>query len=99
MGDDEAYNVYDQPWNSSTAVASQIYKPTKTTKDNYDDAEALVNASKRFVLFLLMTERVFHRVFFVIRLDLNKNVDSKEQIVQHLEMVRCNFNVRKIHSV
>jgi SNW domain-containing protein 1 len=48
LGDDEAYNVYDQPWNSSTAVASQIYKPTKTTKDNYDDAEALVNASKRF---------------------------------------------------
>lgn len=48
LGDDEAYNVYDQPWNSSTAVASQIYKPAKTSKDNYDDAEAIVNASKRF---------------------------------------------------
>jgi hypothetical protein len=51
LGDDEAYNVYDQAWNSSTAVASQIYKPTKATKDNYDDTEALINASKRFVLF------------------------------------------------
>ncbi|CAF2768547.1 unnamed protein product [Rotaria sp. Silwood2] len=48
LGDDEAYNVYDQPWNSSTTVASQIYKPTKTTKDNFDDTEALINASKRF---------------------------------------------------
>ncbi|CAF1371835.1 unnamed protein product [Rotaria sp. Silwood1] len=25
LGDDESYNVYDQPWNSSTAVTSQIY--------------------------------------------------------------------------
>ena len=48
-GEEDAYNVYDQPWNSSTAVASQIYKPTKATKDNFDDAEALINASKRFV--------------------------------------------------
>lgn len=48
LGDDEAYNVYDQPWNSSTAVASQIYKPTKTTKDNFDDTEALIESSKRF---------------------------------------------------
>ncbi|CAF0749411.1 unnamed protein product [Adineta ricciae] len=48
LGDDEAYNVYDQAWNSSTAVASQIYKPTKTTKDNFDDTEALISASKRF---------------------------------------------------
>jgi hypothetical protein len=98
LGDDEAYNVYDQPWNSSTAVASQIYKPTKTNKDNYDDAEALVNASKRFVLFLLMIERILSCLFLFV-LDLNKNVASKEQIVQHLEMVRCNFNVKKIHSV
>jgi hypothetical protein len=52
LGDDEAYNVYDQAWNSSTAVASQIYKPTKTTKDNFEDTEALINASKRFVLLL-----------------------------------------------
>jgi hypothetical protein len=58
LGDDEAYNVYDQPWNSSTAVASQIYKPTKATKDNYDDTEALISASKRFVLFYLNIDRV-----------------------------------------
>ncbi|CAF4001970.1 unnamed protein product [Rotaria sordida] len=45
LGNDEAYNVYDQPWNSSTTIASQIYKPTK---DNFDDTEALINASKRF---------------------------------------------------
>ncbi|CAF1355947.1 unnamed protein product [Rotaria sordida] len=32
LGDDEAYNVYDQPWNSSATVVSQIYKPTKNNK-------------------------------------------------------------------
>lgn len=48
LGDEDAYNVYDQPWNSSTAVASQIYKPTKTTKDNFEDTEAFATASKRF---------------------------------------------------
>ncbi|CAF0841624.1 unnamed protein product [Adineta steineri] len=48
LGDDEAYNVYDQPWNSSTAVASQIYKPTKTSKDNFEDTEALATAATRF---------------------------------------------------
>ncbi|CAF4910772.1 unnamed protein product [Rotaria sp. Silwood1] len=48
LGDDEAYNIYDQPWNFSTTIASQIYKLTITTKDNFDDTEALINASKRF---------------------------------------------------
>ena len=29
-------------------MASQIYKPTKASKDNFDDTEALISASKRF---------------------------------------------------
>jgi hypothetical protein len=65
LGDEEAYNVYDQAWNSSSAVASQIYKPTKATKDNFDDAEALANASKRLVVVTieLLNDSVcfFHR--------------------------------------
>ncbi|CAF1566335.1 unnamed protein product, partial [Rotaria sordida] len=32
LSNDEAYNVYDQPWNSLTTIASQIYKPTKNNK-------------------------------------------------------------------
>jgi hypothetical protein len=96
LGDDEAYNVYDQPWNSSTAVASQIYKPTKTTKDNFEDTEALINASKRFVLFFLFIERILIVFFF---LDLNKNVALKELIEQHHVMVLSNSNVKKIHLV
>ncbi|CAF0787525.1 unnamed protein product [Adineta steineri] len=48
LSDDGANNVYDRPWNSSTAVASQIYKPSKTSEDNFEDTEALANATTRF---------------------------------------------------
>jgi len=48
LSDDEAYYVYDQPWNCSTAIVSQISKLTKTTKNNFYNTEALINASKRF---------------------------------------------------
>ncbi|CAF1199599.1 unnamed protein product [Adineta steineri] len=48
FNDDGANNVYDRPWNSSTAVASQIYKPSKTSKDKFEDTEALANATTRF---------------------------------------------------
>ncbi len=93
MGDDEAYNVYDQPWNSSTTVASQIYKPTKT-KDNYDGAEALVNASKRFVLFLLIVERVFIAYF---RLGSIKNMVLEILLKEFIEMGLFNLNVKAIY--
>jgi len=46
--DDEAYNVYDQAWGSSKAVASQIYKPSKAAKETFDDTESLISATKRF---------------------------------------------------
>jgi hypothetical protein len=96
LGDDEAYNVYDQAWNSSTAVASQIYKPTKTTKDNFEDTEALINASKRFVLFSFVKNFL---ILFNLILVSSKNVASKELIEQHHVMVLFNFNVKKIHLV
>ncbi len=64
MGDDEAYNVYDQPWNSSNAVASQIYKPARTAKENYDDTEALISASKRFVVSCLNIKGVLVNLYF-----------------------------------
>ncbi|CAF1471958.1 unnamed protein product [Adineta steineri] len=48
LSDDGANNVYDRPWNSSTAVAPQIYKPTKTSKDTFEDTEVLANATTRF---------------------------------------------------
>jgi hypothetical protein len=51
--------VYDQPWNSSTAVASQIYKPTK---NNFDDTDTLINASKRFVVFSPYLLNEFNRI-------------------------------------
>jgi hypothetical protein len=96
LGDDEAYNVYDQAWNSSTAVASQIYKPTKTTKDNFEDTEALINASKRFVLFSFVKNFL---ILFNLILVSSKNVASKELIEQHHVMVLFNFNGKKIHLV
>jgi len=97
LGDDEAYNVYDQAWNSSTAVASQIYKPTKTTKDNFEDTEALINASKRFVLFSFIVKNLL--ILFNLILVSSKNVASKELIGQHHVMVLFNFNGKKIHLV
>ncbi|CAF1312554.1 unnamed protein product [Didymodactylos carnosus] len=48
FGDDDDYRVYDQPWGSSTTVASQIYKPSKSAKDTLGDTEALITATKRF---------------------------------------------------
>jgi SNW domain-containing protein 1 len=64
LGDDESYNIYDQPWNSSIAVASQIYKPTRTATENYDDTEALISASKRFVVSCLNIKGVLINLDF-----------------------------------
>ncbi|XP_064245597.1 SNW domain-containing protein 1-like [Passer domesticus] len=49
-GEDEMYNVYDQPWRSGKDMAQNIYRPSKSMdKDMYgDDLEAQLK-TKRFV--------------------------------------------------
>lgn len=37
-GEDELYNVYDQPWRAGKDLAQNVYRPTKNAdKDTYDD--------------------------------------------------------------
>ncbi|XP_069494013.1 SNW domain-containing protein 1 isoform X1 [Ambystoma mexicanum] len=49
-GEDEVYNVYDQPWRGGKEVAQNIYRPSKNAdKDMYgDDLDTLMKTS-RFV--------------------------------------------------
>ncbi|KAM6255168.1 SNW domain-containing protein 1 [Spheniscus humboldti] len=49
-GEDEIYNVYDQPWRSGKDMAQNIYRPSKNVdKDMYgDDLEARIKTN-RFV--------------------------------------------------
>ncbi|NXK54898.1 SNW1 protein, partial [Chauna torquata] len=49
-GEDEIYNVYDQPWRSGKDMAQSIYRPSKNVdKDMYgDDLEARIKTN-RFV--------------------------------------------------
>ena len=48
FGEEDGYNVYDQPWRKSDAV-SAIYRPSKNIdKDIYaDDIESLIKSTKR----------------------------------------------------
>ncbi|XP_015273830.1 PREDICTED: SNW domain-containing protein 1 [Gekko japonicus] len=50
-GEDEIYNVYDQPWRSGKDMAQNIYRPSKNVdKDMYgDDLEARIKSTNRFV--------------------------------------------------
>ncbi|KAF7251519.1 SNW domain-containing protein 1 [Varanus komodoensis] len=50
-GEDEIYNVYDQPWRSGKDMAQNIYRPSKNVdKDMYgDDLEARIKTTNRFV--------------------------------------------------
>ena len=47
FGEDDAYNVYDQPWRKTDAVSS-MYRPSKNIdKDTYgDDIESLIKTSR-----------------------------------------------------
>lgn len=48
FGDDEAYNVYDQPWRKTDA-SSNIYRPSKNIdKDLYGDDLETIMKTKRF---------------------------------------------------
>ncbi|CAD5121714.1 DgyrCDS10198 [Dimorphilus gyrociliatus] len=50
FGDDDAYNVYNEPWNKNKNISKGIYVPSRNSdKDMYgDDYEKIVN-SNRFV--------------------------------------------------
>lgn len=60
FGDDEAYNVYDQPWRKDRDMANSIYRPSANLdKDVYgDDLEKLIQNSNRQVLLLLLDKWV-----------------------------------------
>ncbi len=47
FGEEDSYNVYDQPWRKTDAVSS-MYRPSKNIdKDNYgDDIETLMKNSR-----------------------------------------------------
>lgn len=49
-GEDEIYNVYDQPWRSGKDMAQNIYRPSKNVdKDMYgDDLEARIKTTNRY---------------------------------------------------
>ncbi|XP_032818825.1 SNW domain-containing protein 1 [Petromyzon marinus] len=49
-GEDETYNVFDQPWMSHKEVGNSIYRPTKEKDQYVDDVESLVKSGRdRFV--------------------------------------------------
>ncbi|KAM4663093.1 SNW domain-containing protein 1 [Discoglossus pictus] len=49
-GEDEVYNVYDQPWRSNKEMAQNIYRPSKNVdKDMYGDDLDTLMKTNRFV--------------------------------------------------
>ncbi|XP_069772120.1 SNW domain-containing protein 1 isoform X1 [Narcine bancroftii] len=49
-GDDELYNVYDQPWRAGKDMAQNVYRPTKNAdKDTYGDDLDTFMKNNRFV--------------------------------------------------
>lgn len=45
--DDEAYDVYDQPWRKDQSIGSNIYRPGKNIdKDYSDDYESIVKSNR-----------------------------------------------------
>ncbi|KAG2457641.1 SNW1 protein, partial [Polypterus senegalus] len=49
-GEDETYNVYDQPWRGGRDMAQNIYRPSKSTdKDMYGDDLDTLMQNNRFV--------------------------------------------------
>lgn len=58
-GEDESYNVYDQPFRGGRDMASNIYRPSKNIdKDAYtDDFDTLMNSNR------YCTSLCFHYIF------------------------------------
>ena len=48
-GEDEAYNVYDQPWRKDKDIGNSIYRPSKSAadKDVYgDDLDKIMKSGR-----------------------------------------------------
>lgn len=59
-GEDETYNVYDQPFRSGRDMASNIYRPTKSIdKDAYSDDFDTLMQNNRY-----RGSRLFHTLCF-----------------------------------
>ncbi|XP_029453530.1 SNW domain-containing protein 1 isoform X3 [Rhinatrema bivittatum] len=58
-GEDEVYNVYDQPWKSGKEMAQNIYRPNKNAdKDMFgDDLDTLMKTSSGSLFTLVVTLR------------------------------------------
>lgn len=72
-GDDEAYNVYDQPWRKDhSQIANNIYRPSKNVdKEMYgDDLETIMKSNRYrycFVLFIFWVKNLsFNTLFFLL---------------------------------
>lgn len=49
FGDDEAYNVYDAPWRDTGNLGSGIYRPTRTSENEYGAGLDQLMSTNRFV--------------------------------------------------
>lgn len=45
-GEDETYNVYDQPFRSGRDMAQNIYRPTKNVETYSDDFDTIMSSNR-----------------------------------------------------
>lgn len=45
-GEDETYNVYDQPFRSGRDMAQNIYRPTKNVETYSDDFDTIMHSNR-----------------------------------------------------
>ncbi|XP_054826422.1 SNW domain-containing protein 1 isoform X2 [Eublepharis macularius] len=86
-GEDEIYNVYDQPWRSGKDMAQNIYRPSKNVdKDMYgDDLEARIKSN---VCFLSTTGLFLIRNFLAQTAD--KEVEKDQFSLRRILLVSTN---------
>ena len=64
FADDEAYNVYDQPWRKDRDIGNAIYRPSKNVdKDIYgEDLDKLISTNRYKILLILKAAfSLFHK--------------------------------------
>jgi len=44
--DDEAYDVYDQPWRKDQSIGSNIYRPGRNVEKEYEGVDDLVKNNR-----------------------------------------------------
>uniref|UniRef100_A0A8C9G6K8 SNW domain-containing protein 1 n=1 Tax=Pavo cristatus TaxID=9049 RepID=A0A8C9G6K8_PAVCR len=91
-GEDEIYNVYDQPWRSGKDMAQNIYRPSKNVdKDMYgDDLEARIKTNS-----ILKSQTPEYNVFSLSGLFLTKNFLTLI-VTPEEEAETDRFNLRRI---